>query len=407
MQTYSCRVNKFPVVQQLHHERLWINNIFSHNWKPFAIFFNNFHSIHWYTAAHTTVSRFKNECISLFGIPKLSESYPMMQKWWTIHWESKHTELPVDVRMEQALHRTGSICPLRVRRHLHNMSHAFPSCTYHVRVSLKSHDGIIICLPLPQSHCFVCRCRENQKKNNSSSPTWISLRSHITYTNLDCPIKVFTQFPCVVSHTFTPLSSYPPETMNIPFLENSQHFTWNDWDLILWIHLFLECTCTNLWTESFRMIINHFSLVIRNNAKWSTTVENFSTLKIHFVKCFQFHTAVLSFMVLISFLDSASHTLIVLSSEPLSIWWEWTRKHDFVILIINVQHKCESWRCGCIVQYHSPKVLLFYHKMKKPSSDHQERIYNWLSETNVRPEVCNSISCHIICLPTFTLYHDS
>ncbi len=47
--------------------------------------------------------------------------------------------------------------------HLHNMRHAFPSCTYLLRVSLESHDGIIIRLPLPQSHCIVPRCREDER----------------------------------------------------------------------------------------------------------------------------------------------------------------------------------------------------------------------------------------------------
>ncbi len=94
---------------------------------------------------------------------------------------------------EQALHRTLSVCPVRVRRSFpdfvsqiqrvlsqehermdssegentqhvtFNMRHAFPSCTYPVSVSLKSHDGIIISFPLPQSHCIVIRCRENER----------------------------------------------------------------------------------------------------------------------------------------------------------------------------------------------------------------------------------------------------
>ncbi len=162
--------------------------------------------------------------------------------------------------------------------HLHNMRNAFPSCTYGVPVSLKAHDGIIIRLPLPQSHCPVHRCRENEWGIRRKT-TAINLTEHhstvIIPTALECPFNVFTHFPCAAFHTFT--APYPPETMNIPFLENSQQYTWNDWDLILWIQWFLP---THPWNHDVsyevdkRLEWKSFSLEPQN--KFSVVERSFS-----------------------------------------------------------------------------------------------------------------------------------
>ncbi len=105
----------------------------------------------------------------------------------------------------------------------HNMSPSYhesfiPSCTYIVPVSLKSQAGNIIHLPLPQSHCTVPRCRENERR----------IRRKTTARHLHKHYSTVTSFiqcknaPLMFSHIFLVQRStlsrcYPPHQKQCTF----------------------------------------------------------------------------------------------------------------------------------------------------------------------------------------------
>ncbi len=43
-------------------------------------------------------------------------------------------------------------------------------------------------------------------------------------------------------------------------------------------------------------------------------------------------------------------------SYPLSIWWRIINLESVIVILNNVHNDCVSWRCGCTVQNHNPKV---------------------------------------------------
>ncbi len=69
-----------------------------------------------------------------------------------------------------------------------------------------------------------------------------------------------------------------------------------------------------------------------------------------------------------------------------------------------VHKRCVSWRCGRIVQFHNPKVLLFYLETKKQCTVHQETIYNSIStDVNFRWSQFKHMPSHFIAWHDFVL----